>query len=684
MTDLGRSAPDGETPVNPYSLLEAVNHSSDTAHTAWLIFLAIMAYFMIAVAGVTHKDLLLETPVSLPVLQVNIQLAQFFQFAPVVLVLLHLGVISQLTLLARETLEFDHAIRLLEATDKRTHPLRLELNNFFFVQAIAGPYRSRVMSVFLHGMSWLTLVVLPVVLILYIQVVFVPYHSETITWTHRVALLVDIAMLISIGIFLMRAEVSFVHAFLRTTSAHPISFLATLIVLLFVTLLSFFVATIPGEPLDRIAQSLIGIDNEDETGQNPRFAKGFAVPVLSFGSDGSLLGIFQRNLVVVDTDLVVDKDQTPGEPSVSLRGRDLRFAKLDRSDLHQADFTGADLRGASLTGTDLRGAWLQCADPTELLLSEDRTAANCPTARRANFTRARLDEAHMIGIDLRSAKLEEAKLESAELGYSLLTGANFSSAHLEKADLTGGVQAQGAIFLIASMQGADLTGAQLQAADLSSANLQGASLSYAHLEAAILRDADLSAASLNRSRLEGADLTNAKITGADFRGAVVWMTRPPLADAAGLADFSELSISPITETDVAVMKQAIDHVRSKRLRTALSEKLMPLMNIPEAAKWVSDPEVAQWQAFAAGSAVLQPDPYRIQLTDYLAKLQCKARWGNGSVATGIARRAQTQQFRGDIVTIYDRLNAEDCPAGKLIATKLLRDLGAAADAVRPN
>ena len=46
MTDLARGAPEGETPVNPYSLLEAVNHSSDTAHTGWLIFLAIMAYPM--------------------------------------------------------------------------------------------------------------------------------------------------------------------------------------------------------------------------------------------------------------------------------------------------------------------------------------------------------------------------------------------------------------------------------------------------------------------------------------------------------------------------------------------------------------------------------------------------------------------------------------------------------------
>ncbi len=42
-------------------------------------------------------------------------------------------------------------------------------------------------------MSWLTLVVLPVVLLLYIQVVFLPYHDVRITWTHRIALLADIA-----------------------------------------------------------------------------------------------------------------------------------------------------------------------------------------------------------------------------------------------------------------------------------------------------------------------------------------------------------------------------------------------------------------------------------------------------------------------------------------------------------
>ena len=73
----------------------------------------------------------------------------------------------------------------------------------------------------------------------------------------------------------------------------------------------------------------------------------------------------------------------------------------------------------------------------------------------------------------------------------------------------------------------------------------------------------------------------------------------------------------------------------------------------------------------------------MRLTDYLAKLQCKSRWSNGSVATGVARRAAEQRFRGDIVAIFDRLKADDCPASKTVSP-IFRDLGAAADLARGN
>ena len=684
MSDVMRVAPDVETPVNPYSLLEAVNKSGDTAHTAWLIFLTIMAYMTVAVAGVTHKALLLETAVSLPLLQVQIPITQFFEFAPIILGLFHLGVVSQLVLLARKTLEFDQAIRLLESTDRRTHPLRLELDNFFFVQAIAGPHRSLVMSAFLHAMSWLTLVILPVLLILYVQVVFLPYHDVGITWTHRITLLADIVMLVLIGVFLMRSEANFFTAFWRSSTSNPLSFVSTGLVLALAALFSLFVATVPGEPLDQIAQrfappqAAIGAD-----GRELRQTASFALPMMKARTDGSLLG-FQRNLVITDTDLVVDKDVSGEEPTLNLRGRDLRFARLDRSDLHQADLTGADLSDASLAGTDLRKAFLGCASLDELLLTDNRASARCVTARRANLKKARLSEAQLTGIDLRGAQLEEAQMDGAELPYALLTGANLAGARLDKADLTGGVQAQAANFLVASLQGADLTGAHLQGADFSSATLQGSILAHAHLQGAVLRDAELEGADLTQSRLQAADLAGARIRAVDLRGAGVWMTQSPAQDAMALSDFSDLAIRPLDDGETAALALATQRLPAGPQRAQMTAKLAGIVQGPASRGWAGSAEQLRWDSMVKASTAATGEGYKTQLTEYLGRLACRARFNSGGVATGIARRAQTLQFRGDLLAINDRVRAVDCPAGQRIMPRILRDLGQTADNARSN
>ncbi|MEZ5856933.1 MAG: pentapeptide repeat-containing protein [Hyphomicrobiaceae bacterium] len=376
-------AAEDEAPVNPYSLLEAVNDSSDTVHTGWLIFIAIMSYLLVAVAGVTHKDLLLSRDIPLPLLQVPIELTKFFLFAPIVLVLFHVGIVTQLVMLARKTLELDKALQMLEVTDRRTHPLRLELHNFFFVQAIAGPERSRIVSGLLHGLSWMTLVVLPVVLLLYVQISFLPYHDVTITWAHRIALVVDVGMLALLGVFLSRPEQSLGHALLRASVGHPLTALMTIAVLGGVAIFSLFVATVPGERLDRIGRGLMGVPSSSSPAGlgSETAAYGYVLPLFGWTVDGRLFGLFERNLNVTDLDLVNDKDVTPGEATLNFQRRDLRFARLDRSDIHQADLTGANLDGASLVGTDLRGVALHCADANLLLLSANRQAANCPSAR---------------------------------------------------------------------------------------------------------------------------------------------------------------------------------------------------------------------------------------------------------------------------------------------------------------
>ena len=295
-----------------------------------------------------------------------------------------------------------------------------------------------------------------------------------------------------------------------------------------------------------------------------------------------------------------------------------------------------------------------------------------------------MQEAQLAGIDLRGAVLEEARLDSADLSYATLTGANFSSANLDKADLTGGVQAQAANFLVASLHGADLTGAQLQLADFTSAQMQGAMLSHAHLNGASLRDAELEGADLYQARLQGADMTGAKIRAVVLRGAGVWMTLSPALDAMALSDFSDLAIKPVEEADVAHLTRAIARATPGPQREHIQAALDPIMQVAASRKWAGSAEQLRWESMVKASAATIGEGYKGQLTDYLGRLMCRARWNSGGVATGIARRAQSLQFRGDLVMISDRLRASDCPGGQKALPRALRDLSQAADIARSN
>jgi uncharacterized protein YjbI with pentapeptide repeats len=648
---------DAETPVNPYSLLAAVNASARSAGVAWLIFLGLMAYLLLALASITHRDLLLAGDVTLPLLQVRIGLIRFFLLVPVLFVLLHVGLLGKLALLARKTLEFDAAVRLLESTDQRSHPLRLELDNVFLVQVIAGPDRSRVVSAFLNGLSWLTLVIFPLALLLYVQVAFLPFHDSAVTLVHRVAVLADVVLLLLMGVFLVRPDVTYFGAFWRTAVHNPGSFAFGLGVLL-ATAFVAAVATVPGD-----------------THRDSRL--GFLI-----GPDGALFGAFPRNLHVTDAALADGRDIASDGRSINLRGRDLRSARLDRIGLQRADLTGANLDGASLAGADLRRVRLACDDRTDLRPSENRRSAPCASARGASFAKARLASAQMSGLDMRGARFEAAQLEGANLGNALMTGVDFSRADLQRADLSGGATLQGANFEQANLQGADLSGASLQMADFTGAALQGATLALANLEGAVLRDAALEGAGLQGAKLFGADLRGARLHFADMSKALVWRTLPPGSDSALSTDMAGMAVSPPSEEDMARMKSAVEGLEAGPAKVRLAGLMAPLSDAGPNGTSSGSPEALAWNSLARVSEAGMADGYRARITEQLARLICRARFGDGAVAAGIARRAGAPGFKGDAAALYDRVKGPDCPASATIPPQTIRDLAAAADAGR--
>jgi uncharacterized protein YjbI with pentapeptide repeats len=644
MDDNTRAALDAEAPVNPYSLLDALNTAAARSTALWLMFLGVTAYLALAVGALTHRDLLLDSGILLPLLQARIDFVRFFIFAPAIFALLHLMMVAHFAVLARKTLEFDAALRLLESTDLRSHPLRLELDSFFFVQALAGPERSRVVSALLNAIGWLTLLVLPVLLLLWMQVAFLPFHHAGVIAAQRAIVLVDGLVLLLGGVFVMRAETSFFDAFLRLVFNNPGSVAFALIALAGAAFVSM-AATVPGA-----------------------------------GGDGPLFGVLPRNLNVADTRLVADKDGG-GAPPLSLRGRDLRFARLDRLDLRQADLTGANLDKASLAGADLRGARLACADTAALQQPDGRSKAGCARAQGADFTGASMAGAGLVGTDLRGAKLDDASLEGADLGQAVATGATFERARLQRAVLAG-ASLDGASFVAANLQGTDLAGARLQMADLSGTALQGARLASARLAGAVLREADLEGADLRDARLFGADMRGARLPAADLAGAAVWRAVPPAGEVAGLADLANIAIKPPGKDDVEQLKAAAAAIEARPAgeRTAgLSELLGELG--PDAA-WGASADAQTWANLLRASEAGMAENFRSRLGEHLARLACRARFADAAVATGVVRRAASAGFKGDPGPIADRLKAADCPAAKALPPSALIELAAAVEAAR--
>jgi len=673
--------------VNPFSLVEAVNSTSEIAHTGWLIFLGVVTYFCIAAAGVSHKDLLLNSAVPLPIMQVSIDLQRFFLFAPIVLVFLHFGLLVQHVMLARKVMEFDAAVRTMEPTHRRTHPIRHELNSYFFTQALAGPERSRLFGGFLHGMFWLSFIGIPALVILFVQIVYLPYHDVTTTWSHRLMLVLDAILLALMSVFLSSRATSFFGALARTLRHQPVSVFATTALYAGAILFSFFVATVPDEALDRFTQALPWTKvNRSVTAEGQvHQQRVFAVTDWFFGlNSNSATRLFKRNLSVTDEVVVDRKTVSKDQATVSLRDRDLRFAELDRSDLQQADFTGADLTGARLVGANLRGARLSCLDVDAVLTDPKLRAESCANLTGANLSRADLTNADMRLALVSGANLENATMANVDLRFANLTGANLAGTDLRGASMGGGVELMGANLLGANLGGADLKGAKMQAADFYGAELQGARLVFAQAQGANFQGAHLQGANLSAARLQGADFTDAELTAADFGAAIVWDTKPPSAANAVLADAAGIAVKPLEPKDVSGLKDVAKLVAAMpKVGAKLAKLIERLTNADESSAWNAGDEATLWAGLKQSALTGDGAARRDKAAGYLAKLSCAADHSDGAVAAGIIRRMADAPQKSDPAQLLKRLRAPDCPAFKKLPEAAMFELEAAVEKVEP-
>ena len=125
-------------PFDVEALEKSVNDSAVRVSTIWVSFLVFGLYLVIAAGGTTHRQLFLEEPHKLPVLDIYLPLVGFFVLAPALFVIFHIYVLVQVVLLARTAAAYDEAVEhAASATSDRVR-LRQRLANTLFAQIFAG------------------------------------------------------------------------------------------------------------------------------------------------------------------------------------------------------------------------------------------------------------------------------------------------------------------------------------------------------------------------------------------------------------------------------------------------------------------------------------------------------------------------------------------------------------------
>jgi uncharacterized protein YjbI with pentapeptide repeats len=476
------------------SLRKAVEDAASVGETIWLSYVFFLLYIAIAAGGVTHRDLLLENPVKLPLFGVELPLVAFFLLAPVLFIVSHAYTLLHFVMLAAKVGKFEIELKKqLPDALETWEGLRRQLPSNIFVQFLAGPREIRKggVGILLKTIAWISLVFGPVLLLLLIQVQFLPYHLEWATWVQRVAVGVDVILLWLLWPAVVNARSKLTWLLERRGEGWPaardlaVRYVLGLALCLVPIGFAFTVATFPQEWMDEHAgnrqwippnrlTALLGA-RDPPTPEDPE-GKSISTSFHNLMFNGKVDNVTRRRKSLFSNTLVLagfdaleamkiddPKKLASVKQSLNLRGRHLEGAIFYFADLRKADLRTAYLQGTSFYGAKLQGTWFW-----------------------------------------------SAQLQGADLSLAQLPGASLDSAHLQGASLER-VELQGALVSNAELQGASLKKAQLQGADLSQAKLQGASLKGAKLQGAnfggsLLADADMSDADVWYMNLKDATL----------------------------------------------------------------------------------------------------------------------------------------------------------------------------------
>ncbi len=561
------------------ALLASLNRSAERLQTLWFTFLTITIYFAITALTTTHRMLLLEEPMTLPILQMKIPLLPFFVIAPLFYVVIHFYMLMMMVLLARTTGPFEEELKKTFPIESERERYRMRGENALFLQLLIGAKTERTgfNGMLLAAIALITLAIAPVIVLVLMQMMFLPYHSLEITWWHRAMVIMDFLLVTTLwasyrhnrgvtrlpifGFFRNDKGDWWKTASLRTVA------------MVIVAWMTFWEGRWAGEDgpiryLPRPHEALAGNDRYKATAHGT-------------------FGAFPDRLWLVDEIIVGQALLEEKKKEQASRAGSYNFVpthKFDRRDLQAAMLQGSDLRGVAL-----RSAQMQGAD---------------------------LTQAQMQG-----ANLNLAQMQGADLSRSQMQGADLTQAHMQGADLSGS-QMQGANLNLAQMQGANHSGAHMQGANLSRAQMQGADLTQAQMQGANLAEAQMQGANLNLAEMQGAELIRTSafrvITRyTDLRLSILTRNRADAVKSNGRGDFE-----PMTAEDVKRWREtATWHVGDVARKKEIDNRFARLA--PDGATADEDKaDIARWAGWELQPLGPDGDLHRKALATILGDLAC--------------------------------------------------------------
>src|SRR5262245_36939423 len=186
----------GSEPRDLGALEKAVNDAAGRASNLWISFVFFATLIAITTGTVAHKHLLLELPLKLPVLNVELPLTGYFFAVPLFFVVFHFYMFLQLDGLAAKVGQYNVVLRGEHARADDRLLLRQRLDSFIFAQVLVGARDRREGRIgrLNRAVAWITMVALPIGTLLLLQLIFLPYHHELMTWWLRLCVLADLGL----------------------------------------------------------------------------------------------------------------------------------------------------------------------------------------------------------------------------------------------------------------------------------------------------------------------------------------------------------------------------------------------------------------------------------------------------------------------------------------------------------